>query len=1279
MRLKLFITIFLLIIFCQLYSQNNYQVSLPKIIPASPDAQALGKFGEIPVSLYTGVPDISIPIHKITVGDFSLPITLSYHSSGIKVEEAASSIGLGWALVNGGVINQSVNGINDLEANGFPNSTYRQPNHAIQSLQMNLDSTGLPYQGGYDYFYAKRVTEGTIDAQPDLFSYSFGGQSGKFYIDQYSQIHPIPLSALKFEYFTAGNVRFKITDLDGNKFYFGSAENSSFFNSCGSSASASIYLDKIVLKNRDSITYQYQPFSYSYKIHSSNARISPIQGQTSAGIQIVNLDCFGLNQPDLVAVNGLRLVQINSTKGDIVSFNYQKVRNDLIGSNALTSVLVNYNNQNNLKQLNLFQSYFTPPDGQVNIDPDLNRLKLDSVVSQSEIYTFSYNEQIKLPNRLSNAQDHWGYNNGKITNTTLLPFDYEKGFIDGADREVDNAYVKAATLEKITYPTGGFTLFEYEPNNYHYTGIEKTYTAKLFTLSGSPNISTYKYFTIAPNVDVLNAKATFVSNPLAANGINEIPSGNLCTVELIGNNNFYASWSNFNSPASGMPMNLIPGDYTMKVTTNGDYTNTFLNINFQERVNNQVDKNIFLGGLRISKISSFNAINDIKPIQKRYNYNDENSIFSSGQINFLPQYSSIKTYTTSIPEYDMENRILNYTFNDHQYWRQTSGPVFPLENIHGGSVGYKNVEVLDGNNGENGKTQSKFSFFGDNGGSLSYPLIPTISRDWNSGFLLEQATFKKSSNGFSMIKKENNFYSTRPESEFWNTYFIPNTFNQNDYLRGWGINIGLKHLEYIIGLRIIPAEFQWNDYHFLSNWVRLDSSYVKTYSENPSNVELANKTDYSYNISNLLPNSIKSKASTGIVLENIKYFPNDVLSNLSTDANLTRNEMLLRNQKAILLEDVFKKNDVIINRIRNNYTINNNNIVLSNIQNSLFNNNLETRASFNLYDTKGNILEMQKTNDLKEVYIWGYKSKVVIAKVIGSNDTTVSSFINQTILDNENGQFSEQDIKAELNKIRVGLLNTNAQVSTYGYKPLIGITSETDPNNHTKYYEYDAFNRLSLIKDQDNNILKKICYNYAGQVEDCQLTNSVAAQWRATGNTRCQPCAANAAYNSGAKEKEEKDINPNSPTYNSLHWLVDASLGTCPSPPVWQQRPDLASCETNTTTGANTGNQIIPTRDINPCSVSFGQWGASVIIANAAACPVGPPCTKACVAPQYKCINNVCVSGTWSVIKSTKISKLPLPNGTWECIRAWCFPDGTTSTYTETTTSTTPCKVTGCF
>jgi hypothetical protein len=91
----------------------NYDqaLGLPTVTPPSPDAAAIEKFGNIPVSYSTGVPDISIPIWTIQCETMKWPVSLSYHAAGIHVDELASGAGLGWALNGPGVISRAVQGL----------------------------------------------------------------------------------------------------------------------------------------------------------------------------------------------------------------------------------------------------------------------------------------------------------------------------------------------------------------------------------------------------------------------------------------------------------------------------------------------------------------------------------------------------------------------------------------------------------------------------------------------------------------------------------------------------------------------------------------------------------------------------------------------------------------------------------------------------------------------------------------------------------------------------------------------------------------------------------------------------------------------------------------------------------------------------------------------------------------------------------------------------------------------------------------------------------------
>jgi len=86
---------------------------LPDIVPLSPNAASIAKYGEVPVGYFTGVPNIGIPIYTVSSGELSLPLSLSYHAGGHKVETTASWTGLGWSLGSIPSISRTVRGIPD--------------------------------------------------------------------------------------------------------------------------------------------------------------------------------------------------------------------------------------------------------------------------------------------------------------------------------------------------------------------------------------------------------------------------------------------------------------------------------------------------------------------------------------------------------------------------------------------------------------------------------------------------------------------------------------------------------------------------------------------------------------------------------------------------------------------------------------------------------------------------------------------------------------------------------------------------------------------------------------------------------------------------------------------------------------------------------------------------------------------------------------------------------------------------------------------------------------
>lgn len=64
--------------------------------PPSANATALLQYANVPVDEHTGIASVVLPIDQLSGRQISVPITLSYHGSGIKVQDIASNVGLGF-------------------------------------------------------------------------------------------------------------------------------------------------------------------------------------------------------------------------------------------------------------------------------------------------------------------------------------------------------------------------------------------------------------------------------------------------------------------------------------------------------------------------------------------------------------------------------------------------------------------------------------------------------------------------------------------------------------------------------------------------------------------------------------------------------------------------------------------------------------------------------------------------------------------------------------------------------------------------------------------------------------------------------------------------------------------------------------------------------------------------------------------------------------------------------------------------------------------------------
>ncbi len=99
---------------------------LSKIIPPSPEAFSIGKFGANPIGLHTGTVRYSVPMFTLDAGGgIQIPMSVSYSSNGVKVDEVSGRVGLQWRMDFTGVINRTIMGAPDETCVG----QFRPPTH----------------------------------------------------------------------------------------------------------------------------------------------------------------------------------------------------------------------------------------------------------------------------------------------------------------------------------------------------------------------------------------------------------------------------------------------------------------------------------------------------------------------------------------------------------------------------------------------------------------------------------------------------------------------------------------------------------------------------------------------------------------------------------------------------------------------------------------------------------------------------------------------------------------------------------------------------------------------------------------------------------------------------------------------------------------------------------------------------------------------------------------------------------------------------------------------
>jgi hypothetical protein len=827
-------------VWLQAFAQGD---PIGKISIASPTAAALGKYGDIPVNYHTGIPQISIPIYTASAGPLSLPISLSYHASGLKVQEPASWVGAGWALNAGGVITRTVVGTPD----------ERRTNNAGTAEKGHFSDYGYNnYLSGVYPEDWQPFAEGRRDGEPDLFFFNFGSYSGKFYFRDDRTPVIVPEADFKIEpYYTeVSNTSiqsFIITTPDGVKYYFGNTPGltgtapieitkpATFANGLSSAnVISSWYLNKVATADDQfAITLSYQPENYGYHTIS----MFPIDGQPSGGSGASFGSTHGF---DLVKniVQGVRLSQINFSNGngtinfiegasartDLSDMSWSPAT-DLVNQTVKPLGAIQINDAANipLKKFNFTYSYFTdnttplPTDIQnfapTGLQTDKQRLKLDQVqevsgdgtITKPPHYFTYFNELV--PRRLSFGIDHWGFSNGVTGNQTPIPTYTVFGpntatVFPGGDRDAYWPAMRGGTLQQINYPTGGYSLFDFEPNYVYNTNtstINATVASLYVHLYSQATYTMTVPFTITQG-NTINMSINNTSNYGGTFSIKNSSNTTVYNTPILENNIFQNNIT--------LPNDTYQATITLPQASNitGGATATLTQLQTV-----QITNTVTIGGNRIKTITHNDGVT-ANNIVTTYNYTQDNPTLSSAILYSRPAYVGIvrNDIIKDIGYFDATGALVPNPFGPYgcitgvtaSYYKSPSS-IRPMATTQGNHIGYSQVKVSQTGNG-----YSLYKYYGAtgvppwlanpgdiairtlnnagcDGNAPNYPAAP-LPFDFMRGELKYQAQYNEA----GQLLKETNYTPAYQESTVFTPAFIVVRSGANNQMLGTKYQIG---------------------------------------------------------------------------------------------------------------------------------------------------------------------------------------------------------------------------------------------------------------------------------------------------------------------------------------------------------------------------------------------------------------------------------------------------------------------------------------------------------
>ncbi|AZA48685.1 hypothetical protein EG346_11050 [Chryseobacterium carnipullorum] len=1058
---------------------NDAGKHIPKISPTSPESFKFSQYGNVPIGMFTGAPNINIPITELSVDGTSIPISLNYASNGINVDEMNGSVGLGWTFISGGIITKTIRDRPDEESSFGSGDVPLAENFATQlSAYLNF------------------CENDDFDSEPDLYSANFGGYNVKFMINKAGNIIMIDQKDYKIKRNDNGNLFSIILD-NGVRYNFNTIEyiQNRTFNTGGHQPPQqyiqSWYLTSIITSNGQTLTFEYQDVSYTTILSQSQTMTYTQTIQQKYGdLQYDDLNDFyycegkpytippdlGLIADSEQYVVGKQLKKIFDTNNNSVVFSYSSQNGDY-------SILTNVKKYHtNIVIDDISFNYLTTNSSRVFLTEMLNN-KINSS------HKFTYNNPQSFPPRLSFSRDMWGFYNG-VSNSSLVPQlfssnDTTAPQYSGANQKVEPSYGQYGLLKAITYPTGGNTLFNYE-NHVRKENV-LVYAPEVFL--GTSTVNNSNTYDSTQELTITPAKSGYVriqlSNYLNPYGnCKDSPDletdkqkGGMWVKDQLGNylplfeyfpgigytSLGISAESSLNNSQTAYV--FVEKNQTIKVTVQASFVccQAYIQVYYYDQEDKSVLQDVLLGGYRVS--STVDTPGDGLPVIRKYKYikdNGEHSInvtrdpvfvevrsagsLCMGSLNPLPIMSVYTAITSS-------NIGRLFSFNPNIFYDTVE-------------------EQIEGK----GKTVHHFSSEKDYPGTTlkgsSIISAPWTNSGWNNG--KEILTVYKDNNNTTLKTIENNYVEDQ---------------SRTSYLGGISRR---KIYEPIINVGNWDADYPHMDVVYYKNISRFTYLQSQKTSDYLNGVPIVTQTEYFYNNPwHYQLNKQKITFPDASIDETNYSYAHEKGNQLMIDKNMVGIPLeTSTNQTIGTSTKTLSKSETVYPKTAAEITNNNASLVLPLYVKSYDISDLtgvpSTEVTYDKYDSKGNLQQYTTKNGISATIIWGYNQTQPIAKIEGAKlsdipQALIDNIVNASVNDGQlSTEASEQSLISALDVFRNNAALSAYQISTYSYDPLIGVKSITPPSGIREFYIYDTANRLKEVRENSptGKILKEYKYNY---------------------------------------------------------------------------------------------------------------------------------------------------------------------------------------------------------